>query len=60
VRVEYTLQDGETGWAQLTKAEADQLELTNGQIVYVREGEARVFSEEELKAAPDEGDEVLS
>ena len=60
VRVEYTLQDGETGWAQLTKAESDQLELTDGQIVYVREGEARVFSEEELKAAPDEGDEVLS
>jgi sulfate transport system ATP-binding protein len=43
VRVEYTLHDGETGWAQLTKAEADQLELANGQIVYVREGEARVF-----------------
>jgi sulfate transport system ATP-binding protein len=60
VRVEYTLQDGETGWAQLTKAEADQLELTNGQIVYVREGEARVFSEEELKAAPDGGGEVLT
>ena len=31
---------------------------TDGQIVYVREGEARVFSEEERKA-PDEGDEVL-
>ncbi len=59
VRVEYTLQDGETGWAQLTKAESDQLELTNGQIVYVREGEARVFSPEERKA-PDEGDEILA
>ena len=59
VRVEYTLQDGETGWAQLTKAESDQLELTNGQIVYVREGEARVFSPEDRKA-PDEDDEVLA
>ena len=28
VRVEFTLHDGETGWAQLTKAEADQLELS--------------------------------
>jgi sulfate transport system ATP-binding protein len=59
VRVEFTLQDGETGWAQLTKAESDQLELTNGQIVYVREGEARVFAPEERKA-PDQGDEVLA
>jgi sulfate transport system ATP-binding protein len=45
VRVEFTLQDGTPGWAQLTKAEADQLELGDGQIVYVRQGEARVFSE---------------
>jgi sulfate transport system ATP-binding protein len=59
VRVEYTLHDGETGWAQLTKAEADQLELADGQIVYVREGEARVFSPEERKS-PDEEDEVLA
>ena len=58
VRVEFTLHDGETGWAQLTKAEADQLELTDGQIVYVRESDARTFSEEDRKA-PDEGDEVL-
>jgi len=43
VRVEFTLPDGEHGWAQLTKAEADQLELAQGQIVYVRQGEARVF-----------------
>jgi sulfate/thiosulfate transport system ATP-binding protein len=45
VRVEFTLQDGTPGWAQLTKAEADQLELAGGQIVYVRQGEARTFSE---------------
>ena len=49
VRVEFTLPDGETGWAQLTKAEADQLELADGQIVYVRQGEARVFSEDARK-----------
>jgi sulfate transport system ATP-binding protein len=60
VRVEFTLDDGETGWAQLTKAESDQLELIDGQIVYVREGEARVFSETE-RAAPGPGeDEVLA
>ena len=59
VRVEFTLQDGETGWAQLTKAEADQLELTDGQIVYVREGEARVFPEGEPKAR-DAEDEILA
>lgn len=46
VRVEFTREDGEQGWAQLTKAEADQLELTQGQIVYVRQGEARVFSQD--------------
>ena len=43
VRVEFTLHDGETGWAQLTKAEADQLELSERQIVFVRQGEARTF-----------------
>ena len=43
VRVEFTLHDGETGWAQLTKAEADQLELSDGQIVFVRPGEPRTF-----------------
>jgi sulfate transport system ATP-binding protein len=59
VRVEFTLHDGETGWAQLTKAEADQLELYDGQIVYVRESGARKFAEEDRKA-PDEGDEVLA
>jgi sulfate transport system ATP-binding protein len=44
VRVEFTREDGEHGWAQLTKAEADQLELIQGQIVYVRQGDAHVFS----------------
>jgi hypothetical protein len=57
--VEFTLQDGEPGWAQLTKAEADQLELAQGQIVYVRQGEARVFSEPD-RNAPGSEDEVLT
>jgi len=46
VRVEFTREDGEHGWAQLTKAEADQLELIQGQIVYVRQGDAHVFSQD--------------
>jgi sulfate/thiosulfate transport system ATP-binding protein len=60
VRVEFTLSDGETGWAQLTKAESDQLELADGQIVYVRESEARTFAEADRKPAQDAPDEVLT
>jgi sulfate transport system ATP-binding protein len=44
VRVEFTLHDGSPGWAQLTKTEAEALELSPGQIVFVRQGESRVFS----------------
>ena len=44
VRVEFTLQDGTQAWSQLTREEADRLELEQGQIVYVRTGSARVFS----------------
>jgi len=36
VRVEFTLNDGRQAWAQLTREEADRLELEQGQIVYVR------------------------
>jgi sulfate transport system ATP-binding protein len=60
VRVEFTLSDGETGWAQLTKAESDQLELADGQIVYVRESEARTFAEADRKPPQDAPDEVLT
>jgi sulfate/thiosulfate transport system ATP-binding protein len=60
VRVEFTLPDGETGWAQLTKAESDQLELADGQIVYVRESEARTFAGAERKPPQAESDEVLT
>ena len=43
VRVEFTLPDGEQAWAQLTREEADQLELHDGQIVFVRPQRQRVF-----------------
>src|SRR6476660_9945229 len=43
VRVEFTLKDGEQAWSQLTREEADRLELEEGQIVYVRKEGARVF-----------------
>jgi sulfate transport system ATP-binding protein len=43
VRVEFTLPDGHQAWAQLTREEADQLELHDGQIVFVRPQRQRVF-----------------
>ena len=43
VRVELVLAGGENLWAQITEAEAEQLELEQGQIVYVRPSRARVF-----------------
>jgi sulfate/thiosulfate transport system ATP-binding protein len=42
-RVELLLPDGEQIWAQMTRAEADLLELTDGQIVYARPRRAKVF-----------------
>jgi sulfate/thiosulfate transport system ATP-binding protein len=43
VRVELTLPDGERFSAQLTRDEVDQLELAEGQIVFVRPRATRVF-----------------
>jgi len=43
VRVELVLGNGDGLWAQITQAEAEQLELEKGQIVYVRPSRARVF-----------------
>jgi sulfate/thiosulfate transport system ATP-binding protein len=45
VRVELTLQDGDHLSVQLTRDEVEQLELAEGQIVYVRPQQTRVFSE---------------
>jgi sulfate transport system ATP-binding protein len=50
VRVELVLGDGDGLWAQLTRNEVEQLELVEGQIVYVRPNRSRVF--DELRSQP--------
>ena len=44
VRVELTLEDGRRVWAQTTRSQAEQLELEQGEIVFVRKDAARSFS----------------
>jgi sulfate transport system ATP-binding protein len=44
VRVEFTLPNGEAAWAQVTREHAEQLELAEKQIVYVRPGTSKVFN----------------
>jgi sulfate transport system ATP-binding protein len=44
IRVELALADGTDIWAQLTREEAEQLELHEGQIVYVQPERTKVFS----------------
>jgi sulfate transport system ATP-binding protein len=44
VRVELTLTDGDQFSVQLTRDEVDQLELKEGQIVFVRPRSTRVFA----------------
>jgi sulfate transport system ATP-binding protein len=44
VRVELKLDDGREVWAQVTREEAQQLELAEGQILAVRIPEPRVFA----------------
>jgi sulfate/thiosulfate transport system ATP-binding protein len=44
VRVELTLPDGREIWAQVTRANAQELELSEGQILAVRLPEPRVFA----------------
>jgi sulfate transport system ATP-binding protein len=44
VRVELKLQDGREIWAQVTREEAEQLELREGQILSVRLPQPRVFA----------------
>ena len=43
VRVELALTGGGTVWAQVTRSEAEQLELQQGQIVWARPRHAKVF-----------------
>jgi sulfate transport system ATP-binding protein len=44
VRVELALADGKEIWAQLTREQAEQLELREGQTVHVRPERTKVFS----------------
>ena len=44
VRVELLLADGERVWAQVTRDEAEALELRDGQVVFVRPSRTQVFS----------------
>jgi sulfate transport system ATP-binding protein len=44
VRIELALADGKHLWAQLTKAQVEELELENTQIVYVRPRRQRIFN----------------
>jgi sulfate/thiosulfate transport system ATP-binding protein len=46
VRVELVLADGDKLWAQLTRSQAEELEITEGQIMYARPSRTRVFDEE--------------
>lgn len=43
-RIELVRDDGERLHAQLTRNEADELELQPGDIVYVRAGKEKTFS----------------
>jgi sulfate/thiosulfate transport system ATP-binding protein len=45
VRVELTLPDGRDIWAQVTRAHAEELELSEGQILAVRLPQPRVFAQ---------------
>ena len=45
VRVELTPAEGDPLWAQLTRAQAEELELAEKQIVYVRPQRLKVFDE---------------
>jgi sulfate transport system ATP-binding protein len=44
VRVELKLDDGRDIWAQVTRERAQELELHDGQILYVRLPQPRVFT----------------
>ena len=43
VRVELSMASGDRAWAQVTRAEAEELELEQGQIIFARPSRARVF-----------------
>ena len=43
VRVELVLEDGRDCWAQVTREEAEELELSSGSKIFVRPRRTRVF-----------------
>ena len=45
VRADLLLQDGQRAWAQLSREDAEELELATGQIVFVRPSRARRFAD---------------
>jgi ABC-type sulfate/molybdate transport systems ATPase subunit len=45
VRADLLLGDGQRVWAQLSREEADELELAQGQIVFVRPSRTRQFAD---------------
>lgn len=52
VRVELMLTDGSSVSAQLTRSEADELELSSGDIVWLRSTGASALPSDEAAAAP--------
>jgi sulfate transport system ATP-binding protein len=44
VRADLVLHDGQRVWAQLSREEAEQLELHRGQILFVRPARTRSFA----------------
>jgi sulfate transport system ATP-binding protein len=51
IRVEFTLADGSEVWAQLTRSELQKLELREKQIVHLRPGHTKNFSDAAIPAA---------
>ena len=51
VRVELVLDDGRYVSAQVTRSEVEELELLEGQIIYVRPSRTTVFSETPMPQA---------
>ena len=43
VRVELSMASGDRAWAQVTRAEAEELELEQGQIIFARPSRTKVF-----------------
>ena len=54
VRVELSMANGDHAWAQVTRAEAEDLELAQGQIIFARPSRARVFESDPATAPTDE------